>query len=165
MVENIVISEEASAKGTERALAILELLGRFRKGQSSSEIGHCPWASVNTVGHNRDHDQAGWLYRREDDRKYVLTNRVADLTRPQVNDKSLVVTSWDALRELRDRTGETTQLLAVRRQGLDFGAMRFRSGDQGFRYGRRTGSLLFMRWGNPSWQIFPPRNSINTFEG
>ena len=32
---------------------------------------------------------------------------------PQVNDKSLVVTSWDALKELRDRTGETTQLLAM----------------------------------------------------
>ena len=114
MTENILISEEASAKGTERTLAILELLGRFRKGQSSSEIARTLGLPVNTVGRiTETMTKRGWLYRREDDRRYVLTNRVADLTRPQVNDKSLVVSSWDALKELRDRTGETTQLLAM----------------------------------------------------
>ena len=43
----------------------------------------------------------------------VLTNRVADLTRPQINDKSLVVSSWDSLKKLRDITGETSQLLVM----------------------------------------------------
>ena len=114
MAENILISEEASAKGTERTLAILELLGRFRKGRSSSEIARLLGLPVNTVGRiTETMTKRGWLYRREDDRRYVLTNRVADLTRPQVNDKSLVVTSWDALKELRDRTGETPPLLSM----------------------------------------------------
>ena len=114
MTETILISEEASAKGTERTLAILELLGRFRKGQSSSEIARTLGLPVNTVGRiTETMTKRGWLYRREDDRRYVLTNRVADLTRPQVNDKSLVVSSWDSLKDLRDMTGETTQLLTM----------------------------------------------------
>jgi len=114
MTETILISEEASAKGTERTLAILELLGRFRKGQSSSEIARTLGLPVNTVGRiTETMTKRGWLYRREDDRRYVLTNRVADLTRPQVNDKSLVVSSWDGLKDLRDMTGETTQLLTM----------------------------------------------------
>jgi DNA-binding NarL/FixJ family response regulator len=50
MAGNILISEEASAKGTERTLAILELLGRFRKGRSSSEIARSLGLPVNTVG-------------------------------------------------------------------------------------------------------------------
>lgn len=114
MTETILIREEASAKGTERTLAILELLGRYRKGQSSSEIARTLDLPVNTVGRiTETMTKRGWLYRREDDRRYVLTNRVADLTRPQVNDKSLVVSSWESLKGLRDRTGETTQLLSM----------------------------------------------------
>ena len=38
---------------------------------------------------------------------------MADLTRPQINDKSLVVSSWDSLKKLRDDTGETSQLLVM----------------------------------------------------
>ena len=34
----ITVSESASSRSTERTLAILEYLGRFRKGQSASEI-------------------------------------------------------------------------------------------------------------------------------
>ena len=34
----IPVSENAASRSTERALAILEHLGRFRKGQSASEI-------------------------------------------------------------------------------------------------------------------------------
>jgi DNA-binding IclR family transcriptional regulator len=114
MIQAILINEEASAKGTERTLAILELLGRFRKGQSSSEIARALDLPVNTVGRiTETMTHRGWLYRREDDRRYILTNRVADLTRPQVNDKSLVVSSWDSLKDLRNKTGETTQLLAM----------------------------------------------------
>ncbi len=58
----------------------------------------------------------GWLYRREDDRRFTLTNRVADLTRPQVNDKSLTLCAWDALKNLRDESGETAQLITMAEQ-------------------------------------------------
>lgn len=114
MNKEIVTSDEASARGTDRTLAIIEYLGGFRMGKSSSEIARALELPVNTVGRiTETMNNRGWLYRREDDRRYVLTNRVADLTRPQVNDKSLTLCSWTALRDLRDRTGETTQLAVM----------------------------------------------------
>ena len=114
MNKEIVTSDEASARGTDRTLAIIEYLGGFRMGKSSSEIARALELPVNTVGRiTETMTNRGWLYRREDDRRYVLTNRVADLTRPQVNDKSLTLCSWTALRDLRDRTGETTQLAVM----------------------------------------------------
>ena len=114
MNKEIVTIDEASARGTDRTLAIIEYLGGFRMGKSSSEIARSLELPVNTVGRiTETMTNRGWLYRREDDRRYVLTNRVADLTRPQVNDKSLTLCSWNALRDLRDRTGETTQLAVM----------------------------------------------------
>ena len=114
MTESILIRQEATAKGTERSLAILEYLGCYRTGKSSSEIARALSLPVNSVGRiTETMHKRGWLYRREDDRRYVLTNRVADITRPQVNDKSLVVSSWDSLKKLRDITGETAQLLVM----------------------------------------------------
>ena len=111
---SIPVNEEAASRGTERVLSILEYLGRFRKGQSASEIARSLSLPVNTVGRiTETMCNRGWLYRREDDRRFVLTNRVADLTRPVVNDKSLTMCAWDALRNLRDRTGETTQLVVM----------------------------------------------------
>ena len=111
---SIPVNEEAASRGTERVLAILEYLGRFRKGQSASEIARSLSLPANTVGRiTETMCNRGWLYRREDDRRFVLTNRVADLTRPVVNDKSLTMCAWDALRNLRDRTGETTQLVVM----------------------------------------------------
>ena len=114
MSQVIAVREDAASRSTERTLAILEYLSGFRKGQSASEIARGLSLPVNTVGRiTETMKQRGWLYRREDDRRYVLTNRVADLNRPQVNDKSLTICSWDALKNLRDQTGETTQLAVM----------------------------------------------------
>jgi len=113
-IREIPVSENAASRSTERTLAILEYLGRFRKGQSASEIARALSLPVNTVGRiTETMNKRGWLYRREDDRRFVLTNRVADLTRPQVNDKSLTFCAWDALKNLREKTGETTQLAVM----------------------------------------------------
>ena len=107
MKTEILVSEEVSARGTDRTLAILEFLGGFRKGKSASEIARALDLPVNSVGRiTETMTQRGWLYRREDDRRFVLTNRVADLTRHQVNDKSLTIRSWSELKNLRDRSGE-----------------------------------------------------------
>ena len=114
MNKQIATSGEASARGTDRTLAIIEYLGGFRMGKSSSEIARALELPVNTVGRiTETMTNRGWLYRREDDRRHALTNRVVDLTRPQVNDKSLTLCSWNALRDLRDETGETTQLAVM----------------------------------------------------
>ena len=113
----IAVHEGVASPGTDRTLAILELLGRHRKGLQVSEIARelsLPVNSVTRIVETMLH--RGWLYRREDARRHVLTNRVADLTRPQVNDKSLSVCAWESLKWLRDETGETAQLLVMSNQ-------------------------------------------------
>lgn len=108
----IPLDDESLAPGTERTLAILELLGRHRAGLSLTEIARELDLPVNSVFritgtlHNR-----GYLQRREDDKRFVLTNKLFDLSRPQVREKSLVVCALEALKWLRDASGETTQLL------------------------------------------------------
>lgn len=114
MNTGVFVSEEATARGTDRTLAILEFLGGFPKGRSATEIARALNLPINSVSRITDTmTQRGWLYKKEDDRRYVLTNRVADLTRPQVNDKSLTITSWHELKALRDASGETTQLAVM----------------------------------------------------
>ena len=114
MNKEIIVNEEVSARGTERTLAILEFLGGFRKGKSISEIARGLNLPINSVSRITDTmTLRGWLYRKEDDRRFVLTNRVAELTRPQVNDRSLTLSSWQELKNLRDRSGETTQLVVM----------------------------------------------------
>lgn len=109
----ISLTDETLAPGTERTLAILELLGRHRAGLSLTEIARELDLPVNSVFritgtlHSR-----GYLQRREDDKRFVLTNKLFDLSRPQVREKSLVVCALESLKWLRDETGETTQILA-----------------------------------------------------
>ncbi|WP_395751078.1 IclR family transcriptional regulator [Prosthecobacter sp.] len=109
----IPLAEDTLAPGTERTLAILELLGRHRAGLSLTEIARELDLPVNSVFritgtlHSR-----GYLQRREDDKRFVLTNKLFDLSRPQVREKSLVVCALESLKWLRDETGETTQILA-----------------------------------------------------
>jgi DNA-binding IclR family transcriptional regulator len=110
-LEPIALRPDANSAGTDRTLAILELLGRYREGRTASEIARelqLPHNSVSRIIETMH--LRGWLYRREDDRRFTLTNRVADLTRPRVNDKSLALCAWDSLKQLRDQTGETAQL-------------------------------------------------------
>jgi len=108
----IHVSDDSAAPGTERTLAILEVLGRHRAGLSLTEIARELALPVNSVLriagtlHTR-----GYLQRREDDKRFVLTNKLFDLSRPQVREKSLVVCAMEALKWLRAETGETTQLL------------------------------------------------------
>ena len=109
---SIPLADESLAPSTERTLSILELLGQHRAGLSLTEIARELDLPVNSVFritgtlHNR-----GYLQRREDDKRFVLTNKLFDLSRPQVREKSLVVCALESLKWLRDESGETTQLL------------------------------------------------------
>lgn len=109
----IQLDDNSSAPGTERTLAILELLGRHRAGLSLTEIARDLDLPVNSVFRIAGTLHArGYLQRREDDKRFVLTNKLFDLSRPQVREKSLVVCALESLKWLRDETGETVQLLA-----------------------------------------------------
>jgi IclR family acetate operon transcriptional repressor len=53
----------------------------------------------------------GFAVQREDRRTYVLSRKILELSAPRSGDKSLVLASHEALRWLRDETGETVQLV------------------------------------------------------
>ncbi|MCP5558624.1 MAG: IclR family transcriptional regulator [Verrucomicrobiaceae bacterium] len=109
----IQVADDSAAPGTERTLAILEVLGRHRAGLSLTEIARELALPVNTVFRIAGTLHArGYLQRREDDKRFVLTNKLFDLSRPQVREKSLVVCALESLKWLRDEAGETTQILA-----------------------------------------------------
>lgn len=98
--------------GTDRTLSILETLGDSPRGLSVAELVRelsIPQNSVfriTTTLHDR-----GYLHRREDDKRYLLSNKFLDLVRPKANGKSLAVCSYEALQKLSETSGETVQLL------------------------------------------------------
>lgn len=95
-----------------KMLAILDLLARHPEGLSSTEAARLSAITGNLVFRLLKTLAAmGYAVQREDDKTYTLSNRLLDLSRPKVAGKSLVVCAQEALRELRDDTGETVQLL------------------------------------------------------
>jgi len=102
----------AQSPGTDRTLAIIELLSDHSLGLSVAEIVRELGISQNSVFRitNTLHER-GYLQRRESDKRFVLSNKLFDLSRPKVNEKSLVVCAYEAMQNLRDQEGETVQLL------------------------------------------------------
>lgn len=98
---------------TDRTLAILEALSENAGGLTVAELTRVLEVPQNSVFRiTATLHERGYLYRRESDRRFVLSNRLFDLARPKVNEKSLVVCAYEAMKALRDRCGETVQLLA-----------------------------------------------------
>ncbi|MEM7146728.1 MAG: IclR family transcriptional regulator [Verrucomicrobiota bacterium] len=97
---------------TDRTMAILEALSEASGGLNLSELVRVLGISQNSVYRITDtlHSR-GYLQRRESDKRYVMTNRLFDLGRPRVHEKSLVLCAHEGLRTLRDETGETVQLV------------------------------------------------------
>lgn len=95
-----------------KMLAILDLLARHPEGLSSTEAARLSAITGNLVFRLLKTLAAmGYAVQREDDKSYTLSNRLLDLARPKVGEKSLVVCAQEALRQLRDDTGETVQLI------------------------------------------------------
>jgi IclR family acetate operon transcriptional repressor len=95
-----------------KMLAILDLLARHPEGLSSTEAARRSGITANLVFRLLKTLAAmGYAVQREDDKRYVLSNRLLDLARPKVGEKSLVLCAQEALRALRDATGETVQLI------------------------------------------------------
>lgn len=106
------LNDQALSPSTDRTLAILELLGEHPGGLSVADLSRRLGISQNSafrITHTLH--ERGYLHRRESDKRFTLSNRLFDLGRPKIHDKSLVLCAHEALRELRDATGETVQLL------------------------------------------------------
>jgi IclR family acetate operon transcriptional repressor len=94
-----------------KTLALLDLLARHPAGLSSAEAARRSGITPNVVFRVlKTLVLMGYAVQREDTKVYALSNRLLDLSRPKVGDRSLVLCAHEAMRSLRDDTGETVQL-------------------------------------------------------
>ena len=108
--------ESAASSGTDRTLAILEVLSSHgHAGMTIAEISRALDLPQNSVFRIVDTLHERGYVERDSGRRYVLTGKLLDVAKPKVGDKSLAACAFDALCELRNVTGETAQL-AVRSQ-------------------------------------------------
>jgi IclR family acetate operon transcriptional repressor len=94
-----------------KTLALLDLLARHPAGLSSAEAARRSGITSNVVFRVlKTLVLMGYAVQREDTKVYVLSNRLLDLSRPKIGDRSLVLCAHEAMRSLRDDSGETVQL-------------------------------------------------------
>lgn len=95
-----------------KTLALLDLLARHPAGLSAAEAARKSGITANVVFRVlKTLVLMGYAVQREPAKVYALSNRLLDLSRPKVGDRSLVLCAHEAMRRLRDETGETVQLL------------------------------------------------------
>lgn len=106
------LKTSSQSPSTDRALDIFEALSESTNGLTLRELFRATRLPQNSIFRitNALHAR-GYLHRRESDKRFTLSNKLFDLARPRVNEKSLAVCSLEAIRQLRDATGETVQLL------------------------------------------------------
>jgi len=97
--------------GVERALEILEQLGRSPAGLTLSELSAQLGFPKNAVFRITNTLRArGYLARDEKTLKFRLTEKLLRVSQPRVERKGLIEVSMDAMRELRDEVRETVQI-------------------------------------------------------
>lgn len=94
-----------------KTLALIDLLAKHPAGLSATEATRLSGITGNVVFRIlKTLVEMGFATQREDNKTYTLSNRLLDLCRPKVGDRSLVLCAQEAMRSLRDETGETVQL-------------------------------------------------------
>lgn len=112
MIEAVTLNENTQSPSTDRTLAILEVAALYPQGVSVADLTRELGISQNSAFRiTSTLHERGYLHRRESDKKYLLSNKLFDLSRPRVNDKSLTVCAYEAMQSLSKKTGETCQLL------------------------------------------------------
>ena len=98
--------------GTDRTLDILEVLSDHPSGLTLAELVRATELPQNSVFRIANVLQTrGYVSRDETDKRFILSNKLFGLGQPRVNEKSLVMCGYDTLKQLRDDTGETAQMM------------------------------------------------------
>jgi IclR family acetate operon transcriptional repressor len=140
-----------------KTLILLDLLSRHGEGLTAAEAARQSGFTQNLVFRILKTLVAlGYAMQREDRKAYVLTNRLLELSGPRSGEKSLVFCANEALRKLRDETGETVQL-AIESVGKILVLEQFRGthalqvcGEVGMRvplYSCAPGKAILASWG------------------
>lgn len=141
-----------------KTLVLLDMLSRHGEGLTAAEVARRSGFTQNLVFRLlKTLVQMGYATQREDNRAYVLTNRLLDLSGPRTGERSLVFCAHESLRHLRDETGETVQL-AIAAGGKALVLEQFRGtqalqvcGEVGMRiplYSCAPGKAILAHWGD-----------------
>ena len=140
-----------------KTLSLLDLLSRHGAGLTVAEAVRRTGYTQNLVFRLlKTLVLMGYATQREDNKAYVLTNRLLELTGPRTGERSLAYCSHEALRRLRDETGETVQLF-IEAGGKGLVLEQFRGtqplqvcGEVGMRvplYSCAPGKAILAHWG------------------
>ena len=95
-----------------KTLAILELVARHPRGITAAQAARASGITPNLVFRILKTLVArGYCRQQGTTKSYSLSGRLLDMAGPQSDDRSLVLAGHQALRDLRDATGETVQLV------------------------------------------------------
>ncbi len=114
------VDKDLPAPTVSKAMAIIEAIGRHANGMTQAEIVQQTGCSANLVYRVLcTLVVLGYVERRDEYRRYVLTNRLIEVCHPRISEKSLVACAHSSLLWLRDRSRETVQLMIpVGRKGV-----------------------------------------------
>jgi DNA-binding IclR family transcriptional regulator len=105
------INRLAKAPGTDRCLAILELLSQQSQGLTLSQISQSLEISKNMVFRVlNDLSVRGYVFR-DDDKSFFLGKKLLQLAIPRVSEKNLVDESMSEIKALRNACGEGVGLV------------------------------------------------------
>jgi DNA-binding IclR family transcriptional regulator len=91
---------------------VLELVARHPLGITAAQAARASGITSNLVFRIlKTLTAIGYCHQHPTTKTYSLSGRLLDLAGPQAGDRSLVLAAHAALRELRDATGETVQLV------------------------------------------------------
>jgi IclR family acetate operon transcriptional repressor len=147
-----------------KTLALLNLLSSHGAGLTVAEATRRSGITQNLVFRLlKTLVLMGYATQREDNKAYVLTNRLLELTGPRVGDRSLALCAHEALRRLRDETGETVQLI-IESGGKALVLEQFRGtqalqvcGEVGMRvplYSCAPGKAILAHWGEAALEAW-----------
>jgi DNA-binding IclR family transcriptional regulator len=95
-----------------KALAILDLVARHPRGITAAQAARASSITPNLVFRILKTLVAlGYCLQHGTTKTYTLSGKLLEMAGPQSGDQSLVLAGHEALRALRDATGETVQLL------------------------------------------------------
>jgi len=95
-----------------KTLRLLDLLAANPAGVTAAEAARVTGLTGNLVFRLlKTFVAMGFAIQHPDSKVYRLSSRLLDLSGPKFGDRSLVVCAHDALRRLRDASGETAQLM------------------------------------------------------
>jgi len=151
-----------------KTLHLLELLAEHPEGLTSAEVVRISGLTQNLVFRLlKTLSATGFAVQREDNRAYVLSRKILELSGPRSGDVSLAAAANEPLRWLRDETGETVQLI-IEAEGKSLVLEQFRgthalqvNGEVGMRvplYSCAPGKAILAGWSDrqrSSWYQGP----------